>query len=197
MKNIFKSRIFAFIFGAVIFSGITGVAAYSMFAKDIKYTPKDTTWKKANGEAITNVEEAIDELYNKNNNILFGAASSDYSAGITIPDRNVTKTLSKGKYIVSVAYSLGAQWSTGTNSFKENTTITSSCSTESDCVIEKLRNVAISQKSDQNNNYVALNHGMYYIEVLSDTTTLKYVYNANQTKSDHVTILNVEVSKIN
>lgn len=67
MKIIIKSRLFAFILGALIFSGITGVAAYNMFAKDIKYTPSDTTWKKSNGEDITNVEEAIDELYNKKN----------------------------------------------------------------------------------------------------------------------------------
>ena len=63
MKNIFKSRVFTFILGALIFSGITGVSAYNMFAKDIKYTPSDPTWKKSNGDNITNVEEALDELY--------------------------------------------------------------------------------------------------------------------------------------
>ena len=67
MKRIIKSRIFAFVLGALIFSGITGVAAYTIFADNIGYTPSDSTWKKSNGEDITNVKDAIDELYIKAN----------------------------------------------------------------------------------------------------------------------------------
>lgn len=68
MKKLFKrSNIFSFLLGALIFTGITSVAAYSIFANDIGYTPKDTTWKKSNGEDITNVEDAINELYTKSN----------------------------------------------------------------------------------------------------------------------------------
>ena len=62
MKKFIKNNIIGFILGAVIFSSIT-VAAYSVLANDIGYTPKDNTWKKANGEDITNVKDAIDELY--------------------------------------------------------------------------------------------------------------------------------------
>ena len=65
MKKIFKSRIFAFILGAILFGGIGVVSAYTILANDIGYTPKDTTWKKSNGEDITNVKDAIDELYIK------------------------------------------------------------------------------------------------------------------------------------
>lgn len=61
MKKVLKSRIFAFILGAVIF-GTIGVLADNIFASSINYTPE---WKKGNGENITNVAEAIDELYNK------------------------------------------------------------------------------------------------------------------------------------
>ena len=67
MKKVLKSRIFAFVLGAVIFGGLVGVSAYTIFANDIGYTPKDTTWKKSNGEDITNVKDAIDELYTKAN----------------------------------------------------------------------------------------------------------------------------------
>ena len=67
MKKIIKNPIFTFILGAVIFGGIVGVSAYTIFANDIGYTPKDSTWKKSNGEDITNVKDAIDELYNKAN----------------------------------------------------------------------------------------------------------------------------------
>ena len=67
MKKIIKNPIFTFILGALIFGGIAGVSAYTLFANDIRYTPKDSTWKKSNGENITNVGDAIDELYTKAN----------------------------------------------------------------------------------------------------------------------------------
>ena len=67
MKKFLTSRIFAFILGAVIFGGITAVSAYTLFASQIKYTPSDNTWKKANGEDIINVSDAVDELYIKAN----------------------------------------------------------------------------------------------------------------------------------
>ena len=38
-----------------------------MLAKDVKYTPSDSSWKKANGEDIANVKDAIDDLYNISN----------------------------------------------------------------------------------------------------------------------------------
>ena len=64
MKKIFKkSNIFSFLLGAIIFGGIVGVSAYTILATDIGYTPKDATWKKSNGEDITNVNDAINELY--------------------------------------------------------------------------------------------------------------------------------------
>ena len=68
MKKFFKSRIFSFILGAIIFSGITSVAAYSLFAESVGYTPAHTSWKKSNGEDITNVKEALDELFLKYHN---------------------------------------------------------------------------------------------------------------------------------
>lgn len=60
MIKVLKSRLFAFILGAIIFSGITSVTAYSLFANQIEYRP---FWKKSDGGDITNVSEAIDELY--------------------------------------------------------------------------------------------------------------------------------------
>ena len=67
MKKIIKNPIFTFILGALIFGGIVGVSAYTILATDIGFTPKDSTWKKSNGEDITNVKDAIDELYSKAN----------------------------------------------------------------------------------------------------------------------------------
>ena len=69
MKKIIKNPIFTFILGSLIFGGIVGVSAYTIFANDIGYTPKDSTWKKSDGTNIENVGDAIDELYSKANNI--------------------------------------------------------------------------------------------------------------------------------
>ena len=108
MKKVFKSRIFAFILGALIFSGITAVSAYSIFANDIGYTPKDTTWKKSNGEDITNVKDAIDELYEKSlsnglnyNNINYKILSFQERKQIT----DISLDLSKGKYVCNYSLS--------------------------------------------------------------------------------------------
>lgn len=60
MKKIFKkSNIFSFLLGAIIFGSVVGVSAYSIFATDIEYTPKDITWN------VDNVESALDDLYIK------------------------------------------------------------------------------------------------------------------------------------
>jgi len=96
MKKIIKNPIFTFILGALIFGGIVGVSAYAIFANDIGYTPKDTTWKKSNGEDITNVKDAIDELYSKSNTINFNelytlnaSGPQDFSYTFSENDKNV------------------------------------------------------------------------------------------------------------
>ena len=94
MKKIIKSRVFAFVLGAIIFSGITGVAAYTIFASDIGYTPKDTAWE------VDNVKDAIDELYEKKttlNLIYSDLPTSAYDATITR-----TTNLNPGKYLLIV-----------------------------------------------------------------------------------------------
>ena len=58
-KILKKNNIFAFILGAIIFGSIGVVSAYAIFANDIGYTPKDTTWE------VDNVKDAIDDLYAK------------------------------------------------------------------------------------------------------------------------------------
>ena len=60
MKKLITSRIFSFILGAIIFSGMT-VFAYSLSSKDIKFTPTNSEWQ------VENVEEAVNSLYEKQN----------------------------------------------------------------------------------------------------------------------------------
>ena len=64
MIKLIKSRLFAFVLGALIFGSIGVVSAYTIFANDIGYTPSDSTWK------VDNVKDAIDELYTEANNNL-------------------------------------------------------------------------------------------------------------------------------
>ena len=64
MKKIIRSKLFYFILVAVIFSTAT-VFAYDLFANSVEFTPTDSTWKKENGDDITNVDEALNELYKK------------------------------------------------------------------------------------------------------------------------------------
>ena len=88
MKKILKSRIFTFILGAIIFGFIGAVSAYSMFANDIEYTPKDTTWKKANGESINNVKDALDELRSNTTNELL----NKYTVAMRVQSQSNTRT---------------------------------------------------------------------------------------------------------
>lgn len=101
MKRIIKNPIFTFILGTLIFGSIGVVSAYTIFANDIGYTPKDSTWKKSNGEDITNVGDAIDELYNKASNsssnidiLEFHSSrtSASSSASVTITDLTPNKS---------------------------------------------------------------------------------------------------------
>lgn len=74
MKKYINRQLLSFILGAVIFGGISFVSATSIFASDIKINP---SFRKSNGEKIRNVNEAIEELYNKNNsNIVYGEDES-------------------------------------------------------------------------------------------------------------------------
>ena len=104
MKKIFrKSNIFSFLLGAILFGGIGVVSAYTILANNIGYTPKDTTWKKTNGEDITNVKDAIDDLYDKTNNkfdLLW--INNNKTTGISAFDVNVN--LSNYTKIMVVGY---------------------------------------------------------------------------------------------
>ena len=66
MKKLLKKfNIFSFLLGIIISGCITGVFAYAFLATNVGYTPMDSTWKKLNDEEITNVKDALDELYFK------------------------------------------------------------------------------------------------------------------------------------
>lgn len=90
MKKILrKSNIFAFVLGAILFGGIGVASAYTILANNIGFTPKNSTWKKTDGSDITNVKDAIDELYERTkNNVKLDqtttATASDILSGKTV-----------------------------------------------------------------------------------------------------------------
>ena len=110
MKKIIKNPIFTFILGAILFGGTTGVLAATLLASNIKYTPKDKTWK------VDNVKDAIDDLYQNNTMgkeeiILTNTTSyqlptfETYSwtsgdSAVTINSSNVVTVVSDGKHNV-------------------------------------------------------------------------------------------------
>ncbi len=82
--KIIKNNIFGFILGAIIFGCLGVVAATAINARDIAY--KDS-----------NVEEALDDLYDKANN------SNDYTSGILILNSTTSNSINlnfKPKYIM-------------------------------------------------------------------------------------------------
>lgn len=93
-KKLKKRNIFALILCVIIFGGIGVVQAYKLLANDIGYTPSDSTWKKSNGEDITNVKDAIDELYSKVN------SQKVVTQVITITTKNATYTMQNDGYIL-------------------------------------------------------------------------------------------------
>ena len=116
MKRIFKNPIFTFFFGAILFGSIGVVTAYALFANEIEYTPRDESWKKEDGEDIVNVEEAIDELYDKWYKYynLDLSVSTDYNIIHAHPySTSLSLQMNIGKYIVlfDEHYSGGTQTS--------------------------------------------------------------------------------------
>jgi len=115
MKKLFKkSNIFSFILGAIIFGGIVGVSAYTILANDIGYTPSDSTWKKSNGDDITNVKDAIDELYIKKSfGQTFSNASYEHSTSI---NNTIELDLTSGNYICDASISISNNTTSSGNS---------------------------------------------------------------------------------
>ena len=97
MKRLLNSKLFIFILGGIIFGSITGVVAYTINAKDVTYTPKDNNWN------VKNVEEAINDLYLKDKNILTNKLT-DVALGGTIKLENNTHKII---YAVIFSYTEG------------------------------------------------------------------------------------------
>jgi len=57
MWKMLKSRLFYFMMGAILFSGITAYAATTLLSKDIGFVPDNSSWE------VNNVQDALNDLY--------------------------------------------------------------------------------------------------------------------------------------
>ena len=132
MGKLLKNRIFIFILGGIVCSSVTA-AAYTISAKQIGYTPKDSSWK------VTNVADAITDLYSNagsGSGELFvtkgGTISSDYKykiSSLPVPtksgyyfkgwytDKDLTKRATTSTELTKDS-KLYASWSTTPPSFE-------------------------------------------------------------------------------
>ena len=98
MKKILNSEIFFFILGAIIFSSIGVVFAYSITASNIGFTPREVTWN------VNNVSSALDDIHDVSIEKLMALKSSDvkgtYRQAHGTSNYSLSANFSKGKYFV-------------------------------------------------------------------------------------------------
>ena len=179
MKKIFKNPIFMYILGFVTAIGITSVLAYSIFAPDVGYTPKDGTWKNQDGEVIDDVQSAIDELremkYGYINlefvDVVKGGKNETSSASAF----SVSKELEKGKYLVTIVRS------TANSNATSDLTNTESGAVGTLSGYDNLEHLVYTrygkyQRSSSNypNQYVSMHK-----VIMNDTGTLKFQFESN------------------
>lgn len=96
MKKILKNNIkiiLAILITAVIAGGVSVYATYTYLAENVEYT-------KANGTKVS-VEEALNELYNKNNNITSRVvACQSFAATSNNATVNIEYTFEKAGYVI-------------------------------------------------------------------------------------------------
>lgn len=179
MKKIIKNNLLGFIVGAVIFSGIT-VLATQYLASDISFTPKDTTWKKSNGENITNVKEAIDELYTKSNNSIISTNyfNTNYYQG-RIASMNASNNLNKGKYLCSAIFSLSSTGSAGQYYTEDDSDLTISGCNKLDEKKEYLGNIASNQKDGNLYHLNQIRYNSFTCDINEDNVTVTATYSTN------------------
>ena len=171
---------------------VTG--SITTFTPSSSYTPTtssqtiSTSGKYVNGDITIEAIPALTITQAANENV-YGDSST----------RSLTKTLSSGKYIVSVSST--TSWGTNPNSHSEAGTggnITIACSNDN-CSMEKIAGYnqwgACSVKYDASNAFTAfLVHSMYYVTV-SGTTTITATFPVSDSHQNPV-LFSMEAAKI-
>ena len=175
MSRILKSRLLCFILGAVIFGSIGVVSAYTLLANDTAFTPTDENWKKEDGTDIEDVASALDYLY-ENFNLSYGDAQYANAIGAS-NTKTGSITLNKGKYILITTDGYSAGTPSSASSQQAVSTKMVECSSGTNCIIKRLAGYntttrATAKENDNQYHYVVESINAYYINVLSDSTTI-------------------------
>ena len=105
MKKILSSSIFLFILGAIIFSFLGTILAYSLTANDIAFRSKDESF------TIDNVNDVLEYIHDVSIESLMNLNSSDvngtYKQAHGTSSNNITASFSKGKYFIFLIYAYG------------------------------------------------------------------------------------------
>lgn len=181
MKKFIKNNIKTFmtiLITTIIVGSVSVYAASQYFAKDISFTPTNENFKKENGEPIDNVEDAINELYERENKFFFDSSNMitnvAYYKGNRLNGQKVSLILTKGKYLVFVAndHSLGNNTNYTTNGeYNKNTLSLSNGKCE---LIKGYNSTATATNYTASNKYVStfLYAQIFKCDLIDDDTVV-------------------------
>ena len=109
MKKIFESKLFCFVLGAIIFSGITVYASTTYLSNQVSFTPTNSVWN------VNNVEDALNILYDRTD-LNLSLYSSDNITGTITTSRKLNLDITNGEYLLVVNVYNAGETFTGLNS---------------------------------------------------------------------------------
>ena len=170
MKKLLNSKLFLIIVCAIVFGSI-GVVAGNINASEVDYKN-------------TKLDAAIDDLYNNLNTKIalntFGTAEYDASYGVRSNSRTTSLTLDSGKYII---YVFGSISGGGNGNLYSDATQNITCSSE--CSKTKLSGKYVRASGTATTNYGTYTaYSIYYVDIINDSTTVTYVYEATSNNSN-------------
>ena len=177
MKKVFKNPIFMFILGAVVFGSI-GVFASQIAASNITYNN-------------TTVDLALNDLYSRVGTS-FGIDDNYFVAayGSQSSSRTVTRTLSTGKYILSLTDGRGTKYSISSAN-ESSDAISLSC--DKTCTINKIDEHMV--RSSQS-GYYDIYHAIYVVDILSDDTVITQVSTSSSDDGANAQAMTMQIIKL-
>ena len=183
-----KKYIMGILTGLAIAGGI-GVLAYTINAKQIGYTPKDSTWK------VDNVESAINYLKSNSVTLNFGEAEYLKYQGNRIASKSINKELSNGKYLAFITDSI----SVGSDIYENPSEIDEeyfSVTSTNNSNITKLSGKGLMTLATNGNVRNRISSVVYLIEVSEDNDTITFtVQNSDNNRSSENYL--VQLIKVN
>lgn len=184
MKKFMKRNIkviVAVIITTLIVGTGTVYATYSYLASNISFTPTDSSWE------VTNVEDALNDLYDKTYDINFDdfVFTDSSSFSYRLPNRQTSIELTKGKYIIISNGVTGyAKSSKETNNISESAP---TISHEEQCTLKKAYRINPTGTETTSSKYYGVYEymGIWTCEFNEDVTltSTTWIQNSDTYKS--------------